>query len=321
MRLVLGQNKSNSNNELVYFHSKLLLFGEYSIIKDSMALATPYHLFKGALRFPNSSEQNRGSDQELQSFLHYLKDLMIQEEKHLFNFDISSFEFDLSQGLFFDSTIPLGFGIGSSGALCAAIFDRYGEMKINVEKTENLYNFKQVFSLMESHFHGSSSGIDPLISFMDHSILIKEKGDLELVTLPDYSEGDGAVFLINTGRPRRTEPLVNLFLEKCKNDEFSTKCSDVLLPITNLCIESFLNKRINELINSFRILSSFQYENFKPMIPKLYQPLWKKGLDQKLYSMKLCGAGGGGFLLGITSDFKKAYPDFDNYQVKKLFSF
>ena len=81
-----------------------------------------------------------------------------------------------------------------------------------------------------------------------------------------YAEGEGAIFLINTGRPRRTEPLVNLFLEKCKNSDFSAKCSDVLLPVTNLCIESFLEKRINELTNSFKILSALSLDQKYPAV-------------------------------------------------------
>ena len=34
-----------------FFVSKILLFGEYSIIKDSMALCVPYSLFEGTLSF------------------------------------------------------------------------------------------------------------------------------------------------------------------------------------------------------------------------------------------------------------------------------
>ena len=40
------------------FHSKLLLFGEYSIIKQGNALAVPYPLFEGQLKF--KTQQNQG---------------------------------------------------------------------------------------------------------------------------------------------------------------------------------------------------------------------------------------------------------------------
>ena len=32
------------------FYSKILLFGEYGIIKDSKGLSIPYNFFKGALK-------------------------------------------------------------------------------------------------------------------------------------------------------------------------------------------------------------------------------------------------------------------------------
>ena len=95
-------------------------------------------------------------------------------------------------------------------------------------------------AFLEGHFHGASSGIDPLISYLGKSILIKQKGELIPITLPELKEGKGAIFLVNTERPRRTEPLVNLFLEKCKTDSFSSLCQTELLPITNNCINHFL---------------------------------------------------------------------------------
>ena len=39
-------------------------------------------------------------------------------------------------GMYFDSSIPQGYGVGSSGALVAAIYDKYAHEKITV--LENL---------------------------------------------------------------------------------------------------------------------------------------------------------------------------------------
>jgi len=66
---------------------------------------------------------------------------------------------------------------------------------------------------MESHFHGSSSGVDPLISYLNSPLLIKNKNDVELISIPKFKKGSGGIFLLNTKRSRKTEPLVNLFLE------------------------------------------------------------------------------------------------------------
>jgi mevalonate kinase len=35
------------------------------------------------------------------------------------------------------------------------------------------------------------------------------------------------------------------------------------------------------------------------MIPQSFQDLWQQGLDEGHFALKLCGAGGGGFLLGM----------------------
>ncbi len=317
----MGQSNSfnSSGEEKRYFYSKLLLFGEYSVIKDSMALAMPYPAFKGRLRFPHNQKE-KVVDQELKSFALYIKKHTALLDELECSFDLPSFNFDISQGLRFDSSIPVGFGVGSSGALCAALFDRYGALK-NERLGIDPLHLKKVFAFLEGHFHGASSGVDPLISYLGKAILIKQKDELLPVQLPDLKRGQGAIFLINTGRPRRTEPLVNLFLEKCKSEQFSSLCQQELLPITNNCINSFLEQRFSDLLLSFKELSKFQFENFTPMIPKLYMDIWEQGLEKGSFSMKLCGAGGGGFLLGITADFARAYEQLDGFDVKPIFRF
>lgn len=296
------------------FNSKLLLFGEYSVIKNSMALSIPYNLFDGVLTF--RKDQSKVVDQEFKALNLYLKNLKSKNEL-LFDFDVQSFEFDIGQGLYFDSTIPQGFGVGSSGALCAALFERYSR---NCEGSE-IKDLKQYFSQMESHFHGSSSGMDPLISYLNRPILRHQDGHLGTVDLPEFKDGKGGLFLLNTGRARRTEPLVNLFLEKCKTTEFNSKIENDLRSITDQCITYFLEGQIQELYKSFAELSAFQFENLTPMIPNLYQEIWKSGLDNCLFKLKLCGAGGGGFLLGMTLDFDQAASDLSSYEIRPLFRF
>ncbi len=290
------------------FFSKVMLFGEYSIIRDSMALAIPYNVYQGFLSF-NST--NPKIDNELLAFYQYLKN----KGKLLIEFDVEKFFTDLGYGLYFNSTIPKGFGLGSSGALCAALYSRYGK-----ERPENIKILKKFFSEIESHFHGASSGLDPLISYINSPILIKE-GQINPISLPEFTPGKGGIFLLNTGRDRRTEPLVNLFLEKCKSDDFSTLCSTVLNPITDSCINSFLKSDIRSHYEFFRELSDFQFRHFNPMIPKNFQPLWREGLKSEDYYLKLCGAGGGGFLMGITKDIEKVKINLKNYEIRPVFSF
>lgn len=295
------------------FYSKIILFGEYSVIQNSMALLTPYNLFEGSLSFRKNGQKI--IDSELKSFAQYIKNKDSKGELN-FPFDVNSFEFDVSQGLAFDSSIPQGFGVGSSGALVAAIYDYYS----NGEK-DNISELKKNFAVLESHFHGSSSGMDPLISFLNKPILVKSKELTEVVKIPKYEEGRGAIFLLNTGRARRTEPLMNLFLEKCSQDNFSEIFQKELIPITNNCIENFLEGNLSKMADYYRELSHFQFNHFTPMIPTLFRDLWQQGLKSEDYLLKLCGAGGGGFILGFTKDFEKAAKMLRQAEVRSLFRF
>ncbi len=302
--------------QLPSFYSKILLFGEYSIMLDSMALSTPYSLFEGKLVFRR--EIHSPKDAELSALAQYLKNLENTGELD-FPLDTSSLAFDIGRGLQFDSSIPRGHGLGSSGALSAAIYHHYATTRKN--NREHVIELKRRLATVESHFHGSSSGIDPLISYLDHPLLIGPKGDIKTIQLPRANEGQGAIFLLDTGRSRQTEPLVHLFLEKCKSKIFMRFCERQLLPTTNACIHHFLLGDMAQLENAFRQLSSYQWEHFRPMIPKLYHEVWQCGLDTGDYSLKLCGAGGGGLFLGMTSHFKQMAQHLSTYETRPLFRF
>ena len=303
------------NNIEKKFYSKIILFGEYSVIQNSMALLIPYSLFEGKLTFRR--DNTSVIDSELKAYSLYLKQLIDSEQLNC-QFDLTSFEFDISQGLFFDSTIPQGYGVGSSGALVAAIFDRYEQEN---HSSLDIKRLKSIFAQMESHFHGSSSGVDPLISYLNSPILIKNKNEIGPVFIPKFPKGKGGIFLLNTKRSRKTEPLVNLFLEKSRNEKFYDLCETILKPITNQCIDQFLNVNLDQLLKNFKELSAFQYEHFSPMIPVLYRELWSEGLESNDYSLKLCGAGGGGFLMGITDDFQKVKRVLQAHELRLLLSF
>ena len=78
------------------FCSKLLLFGEYSIIRESNALAIPYPLFEGGLRFQVDKQNKEYSiDRELKSFAQYLKSSECRRLHEIL--DVDSFSFDVNQ--------------------------------------------------------------------------------------------------------------------------------------------------------------------------------------------------------------------------------
>ena len=88
------------------FYAKILLFGEYGIIKDSKGLSIPYNAAMGALIIPkNSEEGNPSSNSSLAGFAVHLVDLQ-SKNPELFSFDLKQLKADISNGLYFDSTIP-----------------------------------------------------------------------------------------------------------------------------------------------------------------------------------------------------------------------
>ena len=152
------------------FYSKILLFGEYGIIKDSKGLSIPYNFYNGALKVDeNPSDEAIASNKSLKRFADYLEQL----DENLVQFDNEKLQNDVASGMYFDSSIPQGYGVGSSGALVAAIYDKYASNKITVLENltrEKLLTLKAIFSEMESFFHGKSSGLDPLNSYLSLKI-------------------------------------------------------------------------------------------------------------------------------------------------------
>lgn len=278
------------------FNSKLLLFGEYSVIHNSMALSIPYPVFSGKLSLDHKYF-DRQSNKELQSLKNYLT--KTGGEKLI---NLQELEFDIKQGLYFDSNISQGYGLGSSGAVSAAIFDRYTILNTDDLTLEDL---KKHLSYIETHFHGSSSGLDPLTSLVNTPLVLKEDKKLNKIEFLEVEPTNTALFIIDTGKSRRTEPLINLFKEKLKNEYFENFCTNELSSVTNNCINYLIEGDIENLIKSFSKLSEFQFKYFQQMIPALFSQDWEQSLNDNYYWFKLCGAGGGGFLIGLTTDYQR----------------
>ena len=227
--------------------------------------------------------------------------------------DLPTFSKALSKGLFFDSNIPLGYGMGSSGALCAAIYDTFGKNK----EQYSLQELKGILGRMESFFHGASSGIDPLVCYLDHPIIINP--EIKKVDLPKANiTGKGSIFLIDTGVKREASPFIHGFLERCKEEIYNKKCKSQLVPLVDDAIHTYLNGQWAMLFNTLHELSLFQYRYFDFMILDTFKEVWLKGLSSNHFKLKICGAGGGGFLLGISIDYKKTEKELKKYITKVI---
>jgi len=304
------------------FYAKILLFGEYGIIKDSKGLAIPYNTYQGALKKEtNLEEQELKSNKNLRQFYNYLCQL---DALDITQFDLEGFNDDLNEGLYFDSSIPQGYGVGSSGALVAAVYDKYAKNKITVLEnlTRNkLLTLKTTFSKMESFFHGKSSGLDPLNSYLSLPILINSKDDLEATGIPSQKPGKGAVFLLDSKMVGETGPMVSIFMNKMKNEGFRKMLNQDFAKYTDACIDHFLKGNFNALFGDVKQLSKVVLTHFKPMIPKAFHKLWEQGITSNDYYLKLCGSGGGGYILGFTKDYEKAKTILKDYDLELVYRF
>ena len=227
------------------FYAKILLFGEYGIIKDSRGLSIPYNFFQGALKIPNTqSGFIYDSNKKLIEFSKFLRNI----NHHLVKFDWKKIERDLSNKLYFDSSIPQGYGLGSSGALVASFYDRYALEKITVVENltkEKLIKLKEIFAEMEGFFHGKSSGLDPLNSYLSLPILINSSENIQPTGIPSQNlDGKGAVFLLDSGSSRETGPLISIFLKNMEHEKFNVMMKEKFNTITDSCVNDFLKGNV-----------------------------------------------------------------------------
>ncbi|OBX23028.1 MULTISPECIES: mevalonate kinase family protein [Bizionia] len=304
------------------FYSKILLFGEYGIIKDSKGLSIPYNFYNGALKVAeNPTESSIKSNLSLKRFADYLE----QINPELVTFDIATLKTDVEAGMYFDSSIPQGYGVGSSGALVAALYDQYAQNKITVLENltrEKLIQLKTIFSEMESFFHGKSSGLDPLNSYLSIPILINSQDNIEATGIPSQTaDGKGAVFLLDSGVVGETAPMVRIFMENMKQEGFRNMLKNQFIKHTDACVDDFLKGDVKSLFKNTKQLSKVVLNHFKPMIPLQFHELWQKGIETNEYYLKLCGSGGGGYILGFTEDIDQAKKSLSDYKLEVVYNF
>lgn len=307
-----------------FYFAKILLFGEYGIINDAKGLSIPFNYYQGAFQYEAGDQEfAKRSNASLKRYLSRLE-RWSEQGALLAPLDLETFAADLDQGLFFDSSIPEGYGVGSSGALCAAIYDRYAIERIDPEadvSKENIMQLKRIFGQMESFFHGKSSGLDPLICYLKLPVLIHSKDEVGTVDIPAPGEGKAAIFLLNSGQPGETQPMVNLFMEKMKQEGFRKVMKEQFTKYNDACIQAFLKGDTQPLFSNLKKLSHLVLENFTPMIPQSMKDLWQQGIDTNAYYLKLCGSGGGGFVLGFAPDYEKASGLLQKHEPELIYRF
>lgn len=290
------------------YPAKLLLFGEYTILLGSSAIGMPVNAFEASLSFIDQQKGDLLIRAEQSNFLlkqlcdHYL------ERYSIFNefIDLERFRNDITQGLYLSSTIPHRFGMGSSGALCAAIYGRYGNVESILPSELNkaqLNRLREKFIQMEAFFHGRSSGFDPLVSFLHKNILVNKEGEaIPVGSSPLINDDKLRILLIDSRLSREKKPYVQLFLDRFAPEGRLTPPAEIFVQLTNTCIDSFNSNYITEFWQNLLKLSAFQLSEMDHLIPEKLQSIWRDGLQTSIFALKLCGSGGGGYFTCITTD-------------------
>jgi len=285
------------------FPAKLLLFGEYTIIQGAKALAVPLPNYGGKWMIDPADQTKQ---QGLSKLLTYLQNGFNEK------YNIVAFAKALEEGEYFDSNIPQGYGAGSSGAVTAAVYDRFALHKIGEKGASNLYALKQELAAIESCFHGASSGADPLVCYLKKGVLFADK-KLELISDKQATLND--FFLIDTGISRETTPFVNLYKQWCEEEIYPRRLEAELIPSVEDAIEAFLQKDANALLDIIHQIGYFQFKYFAEMIPLGFRKVWLDALASEHTKLKLCGAGGGGFILGYSSDMEESKRLLEDYKL------
>lgn len=263
-------------------------------MRQSNALAIPFPQRFGKWAWEHESDTSRPFD--LQPFVSFLQAQQIP-------LDYTALQQDLQAGLYFDSNIPIGYGLGSSGALCAGIWERFA-----LEQATDFLSLKAILAQMECFFHGKSSGTDPLVSFLNQPVLI-EGGSAIKVLQPQAISWPAhlQLFLLDTGISRSATPFIQWY-----NDQFDQEVSfrEMVHPrlsaLNNKAIQLLTKQQQSaSLFEVFHQISHLQYQHLSRMIPEVFQQMWLEGIESDWFKLKICGAGGGGFILGLTNDQDK----------------
>jgi mevalonate kinase len=293
------------------FPGKVLLFGEHSIIDGSAALVVPLHRFSAGLTFTVSeADRNRAaqSNRYLRTFAAYLRANGFQiAHNHL--------EADLEQGLWLNSNIPVHYGTGSSGAAVASVFDAYRHNR-NTPDEEIPALLQQDLAAMESFFHGTSSGIDPLCIFLDKPLVVEEGGKPEVWHGKQQSVAQMHAFLIDTGMPGETGRVVGRFREQLKDAAFNKAYRDTYIPQVNAVVRAYTSGNLTTGL--LQALSELQLQFFREAIPDPFFSLWQKGLTNGRYTLKLCGSGGGGYLLMFCENMVEVRNELQPFNITEI---
>ena len=267
------------------YPAKVLLFGEHTILRGGRGLAVPYPA--RALRWVQATP-----DERLLKFSAYLRTIFAGEDL----LDADQLEDHLSAGWVLAGDIPTGYGLGSSGAVCAACWDYAATEQGRQLSGEAL---RHALARMEQYFHGSSSGTDPLVAYLNQPVSLRTGAPTKVNLPANWNE---SFFLVDTGRERQASTLIESFTSRYDHlPDFALRVNEHWTTPADNAITALLTNDRAQLTRNVKQVSDFQRAVLPEFIPAAYHDRWQG----PHHYLKLCGAGGGGMLLGYLPDPEK----------------
>lgn len=281
-------------NRLKKYSSKVLLFGEYTVLSGGQALAVPVKNLTATWR--NTGRPDDSLNDIFYQWCNYLK----ENAPYI---SVGRLKKDWEKGFRFVTDILTGYGVGSSGVLTAIVFDRYRK----TEERLDIDTLKEQLGVMESFFHGQSSGLDPLVSYLDKPVVIAQGRAGEIRSQIDFREWE--VYLLDSGQRRSTADLVPLFRQKMsEKGNFHSGIENVLKKHVSEIIRIILQDPTGDFSGLLKQISLFQWENMQWLIHDNIKQAWEKSLSDPHSAVKICGAGGGGYYLMFSREKIKNIP-------------
>jgi len=271
------------------YPAKLLLFGEYAVLLSGAAIAMPLNSYTATWKPRETQEQPYWTV----PWLAYLK-------KECAGFlDIERIVDFFEQNIY-DSEIPVGAGLGSSGALTASIYEL-----ATTEEVADSVLLKEQLGLMESFFHGKSSGLDPLVALINQPIHLSSTKEISIINKLNLDNIN--LYLLDSGSPRQGKEFIEEFRAASILDP---ETYQAYVHISNSIVSGCTSDR-GVSMSDIHALSQYQFVLMPKMIIDGIAELWLYGLESRRYAIKLCGAGGGGYYLVFSEeelDQLGAYP-------------
>jgi len=269
---------------------KWILTGEHSVIRGAPSIAMPHPNFGLTLNFsPNDSEFQIAPEEGI-PVVHQL-------------FKQAGIPAPATGTLHFDSTIPIGAGLGSSAALCVAL-TQWIAPQINLPR-ERWLSFA---TELENFFHGQSSGVDVAVALAQkplHFVRGRELTPMNLKSLPRFSFYDTGLRAKTSECVQQVEAYLATHPEDGpKSDARMAEASLTALAGLNALNENTAENGRKAALQQLAKAMNLAHHCFMEwgLVPESVVELRERVLAEGALAAKLTGAGKGGMLVALWKD-------------------